>query len=312
MPYNTSIARTDVAAGITEEVGDDFLGYVAEQSAAMSLFRRIPVGGKQKRFPVLSALPIAYFVNGDTGLKQTTTASWQSKYMDIEEIAVILPVPDAVRDDSGFDIYGEARPLLTEAIAYCLDAAIFFGLNKPTSWPTDIAAAAIAAGNTVTAGTAAATSGGIAGDLGALMGKVEEDGFDVNGFLLPTRYKGKFRAARDTTGQKLQDISTTMFEGQPFHYGLKGLWPATGAGVAEAFALDGSEFVLGIRKDIDFKIADQAVLQDNTGAIVFNLFQQDATALRMTFRVGWQVANTIRRDNTNAATRYPAGVLVGA
>lgn len=169
MPYNTMVARTDVAAGITEEVGDDFLGYVAEKSAAMSMFRRIPVGGKQKRFPVLSALPIAYFVNGGTGLKQTTTASWQSKYMDIEEIAVILPVPDAVRDDSGFDIYGEARPLLTEAIAYCLDAAIFFGLNKPTSWPTDIAAAA---GNTVTAGTAAATSGDIAGDLGALAQRI--------------------------------------------------------------------------------------------------------------------------------------------
>jgi hypothetical protein len=32
-------------------------------------------------------------------------------------------------------------------------------------------------------------------------------------------------------------------------------------------------------------------------------------ALRLTFRVGWQVANTIRNDNTNESTRYPAAVL---
>ena len=34
------------------------------------------MSAKFKKQPVLSALPVAYFVNGDTGLKQTTEAAW--------------------------------------------------------------------------------------------------------------------------------------------------------------------------------------------------------------------------------------------
>jgi hypothetical protein len=54
------------------------------------------------------------------------------------------------------------------------------------------------------------------------------------------------------------------------------------------------------------------VIQDNTGAIVYNLAQQDMSALRLTLRVGWQVANTINYDQPVEASRYPAGVLLSA
>ena len=54
---------------------------------------------------------------------------------------------------------------------------------------------------------------------------------------------------------------------------------------------------------------DQAVIQDNTGAIMFNLAQQDMTAVRLTFRVGWQVSNPINNEQATEASRYPAGVL---
>jgi hypothetical protein len=49
---------------------------------------------------VLSALPVAYWVNGDTGLKQTTDAAWAGLMLEAEEIATILPVPEAVVDDA--------------------------------------------------------------------------------------------------------------------------------------------------------------------------------------------------------------------
>jgi hypothetical protein len=75
------------------------------------------------------------------------------------------------------------------------------------------------------------------------------------------------------------------------------------------FALDGSQFVLGVRKDITLKVLTEAVIQDNTGAIIYNLAQQDMTALRLTFRVGWQVANLVNFDQPVEASRYPAAVL---
>jgi hypothetical protein len=75
---------------------------------------------------------------------------------------------------------------------------------------------------------------------------------------------------------------------------------------------DRNEFVLGVRQDITWKLLDQAVIQDGSGNIVYNLAQQDMVALRMTMRVGWQVANTLNYDAPVEANRYPAGVLLKA
>ena len=78
---------------------------------------------------------------------------------------------------------------------------------------------------------------------------------------------------------------------------------------AKMFALDTSQFMLGIRQDMTWKLLDQAVIQDNTGAIIYNLSQQDMVAMRVVMRVGWQVSNAINYQNSNATTRYPAATL---
>jgi hypothetical protein len=140
------------------------------------------------------------------------------------------------------------------------------------------------------------------------MGKVEDDGFDVNGFFTSRSYRKRLRAARDTTGQKLLDVTLNTIEGERVVYGLRGLWPS-GAGSAELFAGDWMQFVLAVRKDITYKLLTEAVIQDDTGAIIFNLAQQDMVALRVTFRAAWQVANPLTREQATEANRYPVGVL---
>src|SRR6187551_1507256 len=127
MPYSSITSRTDVQAMIREQVSEIMLQGLTNQSAALNLFTRLNVPTNQTRFPVLSALPTAYFVTGDTGQKQTTEAAWDNKYINIEELAAIVPVPDAVLADAGFDLWGSIRPLVENAIARALDAAIFFG-----------------------------------------------------------------------------------------------------------------------------------------------------------------------------------------
>lgn len=315
MPYNNIISRTDAAAEIPEDVSKALIARLPDESAALSMFRRVPVSRGQTRFPVLSALPIAYFVAGDTGLKQTSEINWANKFLNIEEIATIIPIPDSVVADMEVNVWDEAQPYLVEAVGRTLDAAVFFGTNAPGSWPTNVSAAAAAAGNSRTE-AATTAQGGFMGDVDATLGLLEDDGFDATGFVAARSARGKFRGARNANGDRLDSDrlngGLSEVDGLPVSYPMRGLFPSGGAAGTNVrlFAGDWDEFVLGVRQDITLKVLDQAVIQDNTGAIIYNLAQQDMTALRLTFRVGWQVSNLVNYDQATEANRYPAARLV--
>jgi len=308
--YNNVISRTDAAALIPEDVTRDILKNVPQQSGALTLFRRAPnMSSKQQRMPVLSALPIAYFVNGDTGLKQTTEVNWANKFLEAEEIATIVPVPDAVLDDADYDIWGESKPLIVEAIGRTLDAAIFFGVNKPSTWPASIVSIASAAGNTYARGTNNAAAGGIAEDINQVMALVETDGFDVNGVIANRTMRGRLRGARNAQGDSNTEVSASEVYGETVEYPMRGLWP-TGVSAAEMIMGDFTQGIIAIRQDITWKILDQAVIQDNTGAIIYNLAQQDMVAMRVVFRAAFQVSNAINYDQPSEAARSPWGLLL--
>jgi HK97 family phage major capsid protein len=307
------ISRTEAQALIPEQVSNEILTNLNNESAALEMFKHIPMSTNQTRMPVLAALPVAYFVNGDNGLKQTSEVNWTNKYLNVEELAAIVPIPEAVLDDISFDVWGSIRPLIENAIARALDAAIFFGTNKPASWPNAIVTDATSAGNTVNRGTNAAAAGGIVGDFSDLFTTAEADGYDVNGIVANVSYKGRLRQARATTGESLlaladQEVNAKSVFGVDVKYPMRGLWP-TGSGAAEAFAGDFTQAILGVRQDITYKVLDQAVIQDNTGAIQFNLAQQDMVALRVTARFAFQIANQMNYDQAVDASRYPISVL---
>jgi HK97 family phage major capsid protein len=315
MPYNSLISRTDAEANIPEEVSREFLTRARAESAALTQFRRVPVAGTQTRFPVLSALPVAYWVTGDTGLKQTTEMAWSNKYLNIEEAATIVPIPenvvDDMRDAGNFDVWGEVQPDIVEAIGRLIDASVFFGTNAPATFPTNIDAAARAAGNVNTEGNTAA-QGGFFGDLDETIGLVEDDGYDVTGFVAARSARGKIRTARNAQGDRTDanrvNGALTEIDGLPVSYPMRGLFP-TGLSATRVFAGDWQQFVVGVRQDITFKMLDQAVIQDNTGAIVYNLAQQDMVAMRVKIRLGWQVANLLNYDQPTEGSRYPVAVL---
>lgn len=312
MPFNSVITRGDAEALIPVEVSNEIVQAVPQTSAVMRLGRRLPnMSGKQKRLPVMSALAMAYFVSGDTGLKQTSKAAWENRFIDAEELAVIVPIPESVLEDAQYDIWAEIKPTIVEAFGQAFDQAVLFGTNKPGTWPTALLAGAVAAGHGVTLGANGDLYADLLGEVGALS-KVEQDGYSVTGHVAALTMRSRLRGLRDTTGQPIfvrtmQASTAYDLDGAPIEFPTNGCMDAA---QALMFSGDWKQLVYAIRQDITYKILDQAVIQDSSGAIVYNLAQQDMVALRAVMRLGWQLPNPINRVNENSATRYPFSVLL--
>ena len=312
MPYNSVVSRTDAAALIPEEVSREIIQGVTEQSVVMQMARRLAnMSRKQLRMPVLSLFPTGYFVNGDTGLKQTSEVNWANKYINAEEIAVIAPIPEAVLGDVDYDIWGEIRPLIEAEFGRLFDAAVLFGDNAPSAWPTDILAGAVAASNSVTLGTGADLYEDLWMESGVIAA-IEADGFMSNGAVGAIAMRAKLRGVRDADGQpiftkSMQEASSYMLDGEPMYFPRNGCWDSAQAWM---IAGDWSQLVYSLRQDITYKILDQAVITDAAGNIVYNLPQQDMVALRAVMRIGWQVPNPINRVQETEASRYPFAALI--
>ena len=181
--YNAMIARdatddplvpTPVSAQIIQEL--------PTQSAILQRSRRVQLATKTQRQPVLDVLPVAYFVGGgDTGMKQISDQDWKNVNLITEELACIVPIPEAYLDDAQVPIWDEVRPRLTEALGKLVDAACLFGVNRPSTWSTDIYTAAVSAGNAVPESDGDATHDfGVA--VSILGDQLAQDGYAVSGF----------------------------------------------------------------------------------------------------------------------------------
>ena len=310
------IDRTALSGLIPEPVTREIMQGAIAESAVLRMGRRLAnMSSKTQTINVLDALPSAYFVNGeatDTGagdaFKQTTKMAWANKKLYAEEIAVIVPIPEAALDDADYDIWGEVKPRLTEAFGKVIDSAILFGTKKPSTWRDGVVPSAVAAGNGVP------VSSNVYNDImgeGGLISKVELDGFNPNGVMAAIQMRGKLRGLVDTTGQP---IFKSDMQGNT-RYGLDGMdmyFPMNGAfdpNQAQMIVGDWSQLVYAIRQDMTFKIFTEGVIQDpNSKEIVYNLMQNDMVALRAVMRLGWEIANPVNPFNEDITNPFPFSV----
>lgn len=312
----SAIDRNSLSGLIPEPVTREIIQGAVAESAVLRMARRLAdMTSKTQTLNVLDALPTAYFVNGeatDSGagdaFKQTTKMAWAKKKIYAEEIAVIVPIPEAVLDDSNYDIWGEIRPRLSEQFGKLIDAAILFGTDKPSTWRKGVVQSAIEAGNGVATGTSLFDD--IMGANG-LIAKVEQDGFNPNGVMSAVQMRGQLRGLKDTTGQPIfktdmQGSTRYALDGMDMYFPMNGSFDPS---QAQMIVGDWSQLVYAIRQDITFKIFTEGVIQNpTTKAIEYNLMQNDMVALRAVMRLGWEIANPINAYNADIENPFPFSV----
>ena len=305
------IDRTGAESLIPVQEANEIIQGVITQSAVLQRGRRLPnMTSRQYKMPVLDMLPIAYFVNGDTGQKKTTKMAWDKKFIVAEEIAVIVPIPEAVLDDSEYDIWAETRPRIIEAFGKKIDGAILFGEDKPASWRADVVSTANTAKSVVTIGAADNLYDKIMGE-GGTIALIENSGYFVNGHMADISMRAKLRGRKKANGDPLfksdmQSGTTYSLDGSPMNFPNNGSFDKSKALMISG---DFSQLAYSIRQDITFKLFTEGVVQNTDGSIAYNLMQNDMVALRAVMRLGWEIPNPINSVQKDKTKRCPFSVL---
>ena len=306
------IDRTGAEALIPEERATEIIQGAIAKSAVLSMGRRLAnMTAKQTRLPVLDALPIAYFVNGDNGSKKTTNQAWDNKVITAEEIAVIVPIPEAVLDDADYDIWGEVRPRIEEAFGNVIDQAVLFGTNKPSTWREGLVPSA------KTAKAFKQMETNLYDDLlgeGGTISKVEESGYFCNGHISDISMRAKLRGLKDANERPLflnsmQQAGNYTLDGSAIQFPRNGAFDKTQAMMISG---DFGQLVYSIRQDITFKLFTEGVVQNTDGSIAYNLMQNDMVALRAVMRLGWEIPNPVNSVEKTKSKRFPFAVLTPA
>lgn len=318
--YNDVLDRSQPSRSsreIPETVANEIIKDVVEGSAALQLGNTFRMRAYQHRMRVLKAFADAYWLHGDSddtrggtgtgtlkdkdsAVKSRTSVEWDNVFLTPEEIAVMVPVPDAWMDDSDIT-WEEIRSEVVRAFAKKIDQALFFGAGGvPGTFGAGIVADAVGVGNVVDVGSGS-TSGAsnsshqdLALDIATLGENLDAEGYDLDGFATYRSFKWRLRRMRDQEGQPIlqqRDGGFALYDEQLKEVG-NGSWDR------DAAVLVGGEWnklMIGVRQDISVKVFDQAVLTDpSTNTVAYNSVEQDGKVLRAVMRLGYAVPNPIK------------------
>lgn len=120
---------------VPKEVAQEIQGLVAKGSTVLRLGKITPMTSDEKKVPVLTDGPGAYWV-GEGGRIQTSKAKWIFPILTAKKLAVIIPVTREKLEDATIDVFEELKTLIAETF-YSAIAAALFGTASPSA-PTKI------------------------------------------------------------------------------------------------------------------------------------------------------------------------------
>ena len=275
MPY----LKDKLSGFIPEEISGEIIKDVARGSSIIRLSKAEDMKTDEKKVPVMTSGAGAYWVGEGERIK-TSGAAWIYPKLTAKKLAVIIPVTKEKLNDTTIDVFSELQESIAEAFYKTIDAACIFGTNSP--FETSLFGKIKSAGNIIT------ESEKIDIDVSDLMSKVEENGFDVNGFTATIGLKGTLRKLRDNNGASLfiEGTNQKEFYSQPIEFVRNGAWDK------EKATIIGGEWkysLFGLKQGIEFEILKEATLQntlDSDGKPI-SLAEQDMIAIKATMRVAY-------------------------
>ena len=276
--------RTSGSMALPSELSSEILKKASQDSAIMSLAKKVDLPGRGVTIPVIVSDPTAAWV-AETGKKPVHNATPGTKLMQAFKIATIMTFSkELVRDASV--LYNAILEKGPAAIAKTFDQTIIGAVQAPsqTNFDTFAACTAVSIAN--------ANNGTYLG-LVAANGNIAQAGGRMNGVAVGAQGESLLFSAVDTTGRPIfmptandgsigAVLGSKIVENNGLYVAGTSPKPNT-VGIAG----DWTQAKYGIVNGIEFSFADQATVDLGDGTSI-NLWQQNMVGVIVEAEVGFR------------------------
>lgn len=273
--------KDELQGFVPVEQATEIMKNVARGSSILRLSKVSQMESDTKKIPVMTEGPGAYWV-GEGERIQTSKAGWIYPELKAKKLAVIIPVTKEKLKDTTIAVFEELKEPIAEAFYKAIDAAGLFGTNSPFS--SNIMKCIETSGNKIELGT----NDTLDLDVSDAMALVEEDGYDVNGFVGKIGIKNSLRKLRDANGNQLfaDGVDSKEFYSNPIEFSRNGAWDKE---KAEIIGADWDKSLAGIRDGLEYEILREATLEGTVDADgkPISLAEQDMIAIKATIRLAY-------------------------
>ena len=273
--------KDELQGFVPSEQAAEIIKKVARGSSVMRLSKLENMTSETKKFPVMTSGAGAYWVGEGERIK-TSGATWIFPEVKAKKLAVIIPVTKEKLEDTTIDVFTELQDSIAEAFYQAFDKAAIFGQNSP--FATSIL------GGIDSVGAEVVDNSSVNLDLSAsdVMAKVEDAGYEVDGWAASIGLKNRLRKLRDSSGAPIYIDGTDQTElyNQPIEFVRNGAWDKE---KALAIAGEWKYSIVGVRDGISYEILKEATLQGTLDADgkPLSLAEQDMVAIKATMRIGY-------------------------
>ena len=273
--------KDELQGFVPKEQANEIIKKVARGSSVMRLSKLENMTSETKKFPVMTSGAGAYWVGEGERIK-TSGATWIFPEVKAKKLAVIIPVTKEKLEDSTIDVFTELQDSIAEAFYQAFDKAAIFGKESP--FATSILGGIDSVDAEVT------DNASVNLDLSAsdVMAKVEDAGYEVDGWAASIGLKNRLRKLRDSSGAPIYVDGTDQTElyNQPIEFVRNGAWDKE---KALAIAGEWKYSIVGVRDGISYEILKEATLQGTLDADgkPLSLAEQDMVAIKATMRIGY-------------------------